>query len=110
VVFEVDTTGHETVLYTFTGLGDGGYPASGVIGDSAGNLYGTASEGGAGGAGVVFKITPGAAAQPSSADSPVPPQGPPPQGLPFPKGPPFPRRPFPPPPSKGPLPIPSKGM
>jgi uncharacterized repeat protein (TIGR03803 family) len=99
VVFEVDTTGHETVLYTFAGSAGGGRPKSGVIRDSAGNLYGTTLLGGAAGAGVVFKITPGAAAQPAAADPPAPPQGPP-----------FLRRPLPPPPSKGPVSIPSKGM
>jgi uncharacterized repeat protein (TIGR03803 family) len=68
VVFEVDPTGHETVLYTFTGGSDGDVPEAGVIRDAAGNLYGTTVGGGAAGAGVVFKVTPGAAsAQPSSA-------------------------------------------
>jgi uncharacterized repeat protein (TIGR03803 family) len=55
VVFKVDTSGHETVLYTFTGGNDGGNP-NGVMRDSAGNLYGTTSNGGASGAGVVFKV------------------------------------------------------
>ena len=35
VVFKVDPSGHETVLYTFTGGNDGGYPPHGVIRDSA---------------------------------------------------------------------------
>jgi len=57
VVFKVDTSGHETVLYTFTGGTDGGNPAAGVIRDSLGNLYGTTSAGGsASSAGVVFKV------------------------------------------------------
>ena len=43
VVFKVDTAGHETVLYSFTGETDGGNPPAGVIPDSAGNLYGTAA-------------------------------------------------------------------
>jgi uncharacterized repeat protein (TIGR03803 family) len=55
VVFKVDSSGHETVLYTFTGGADGAYP-NGVIRDSAGNLYGTANGGGASGAGVVYKL------------------------------------------------------
>jgi uncharacterized repeat protein (TIGR03803 family) len=46
VVFKVDTSGNETVLYTFTGGADGAVPESGVIRDSAGNLYGTTSGGG----------------------------------------------------------------
>ena len=56
VVFKVDTSGHETVLYTFTGGADGGYPNAAVIRDSAGNLYGTAEFGGTAGVGVVFKV------------------------------------------------------
>jgi uncharacterized repeat protein (TIGR03803 family) len=57
VVYELAATGRETVLYTFTGGTDGGNPAGGLIRDSAGNLYGTASDGGAGyGAGVVYKV------------------------------------------------------
>jgi uncharacterized repeat protein (TIGR03803 family) len=56
VVFKVDTSGNETVLYSFTGGSDGGYPLAGVIRDSKGNLYGTTNGGGASGAGVVFKV------------------------------------------------------
>jgi uncharacterized repeat protein (TIGR03803 family) len=33
----------ETVLYSFSNLGDGGYPLSGLIFDQSGNLYGTTS-------------------------------------------------------------------
>ncbi len=59
VVFMVDKAGQETVLYTFTGGAEGGYPVAGVIRDGAGNLYGTASGGGgASGTGVVFKLVP----------------------------------------------------
>lgn len=36
----------ETVLYAFSGGNDGAYPQSGLIFDSSGNLYGTASAGG----------------------------------------------------------------
>jgi uncharacterized repeat protein (TIGR03803 family) len=56
VVFKLDTAGRETVLYSFTGGADGGHPFAGVIQDSAGNLYGTASQGGTAGAGVVYKL------------------------------------------------------
>jgi uncharacterized repeat protein (TIGR03803 family) len=56
VVFKVDRSGNETVLYGFTGGSDGGYPVGGVISDSTGNLYGTTNGGGASGAGVVFKV------------------------------------------------------
>jgi uncharacterized repeat protein (TIGR03803 family) len=56
-VFKVDTFGNETVLYSFTGGSDGGYPLWVVlVRDSAGNLYGTTNGGGASGAGVVFKV------------------------------------------------------
>jgi uncharacterized repeat protein (TIGR03803 family) len=55
-VFKVDTTGTETVLHSFTGGADGGYPYASVIQDNAGNLYGTANIGGASGYGVVFKV------------------------------------------------------
>jgi uncharacterized repeat protein (TIGR03803 family) len=63
VVFKLDTTGHETALYSFTGGADGGNPYAGVIRDSAGNLYGTTLYGGSSncqpyGCGVVFKVDP----------------------------------------------------
>jgi uncharacterized repeat protein (TIGR03803 family) len=47
----------ETVLYRFTG-GDGANPYAGLISDASGVLYGTASGGGAGNSGTVFKLTP----------------------------------------------------
>ena len=56
VVFKIDSSGHQTVLYSFANGIDGGFPEDGLIRDSAGNLYGTASTGGASGAGVVFKL------------------------------------------------------
>jgi uncharacterized repeat protein (TIGR03803 family) len=58
VVFKVDPSGHETVLYSFTGGADGGNGAGGLVRDSAGNLYGITNVGGASGAGVVFKVDP----------------------------------------------------
>ena len=59
VVFKVDKTGKETVLHSFAGNGtDGGNSSAGLIFDEQGNLYGTASAGGTGNAGTVFKITP----------------------------------------------------
>ena len=53
----------ETILYRFTGLADGAYPAGALVFDQAGNIYGTAGAGGNcvpsdGGCGVVFKLTP----------------------------------------------------
>jgi len=65
VVFKLDPSGNETVLHTFTGRADGGFPSSGVIRDAAGNLYGEAALGGTAttsacsntiGCGVVFKL------------------------------------------------------
>ena len=46
------------LLYEFTGTIDGAGPSDGVILDRNGNLYGTASEAGAGGYGIVFELTP----------------------------------------------------
>jgi uncharacterized repeat protein (TIGR03803 family) len=49
----------ETVLYSFKGGADGSSPISTLVADSAGNLYGTTSDGGGGcGCGVIFKMTP----------------------------------------------------
>jgi uncharacterized repeat protein (TIGR03803 family) len=56
VVFKVDTEGQENLLYSFTGGADGGVPEASVIGDGAGNLYGTTNSGGASNAGVVFRL------------------------------------------------------
>jgi uncharacterized repeat protein (TIGR03803 family) len=56
VVYEIGASGRRTVLHTFTGGADGGYPG-GVILDSAGVLYGAAG-GGASGSGVVFRLDP----------------------------------------------------
>jgi uncharacterized repeat protein (TIGR03803 family) len=53
-VFKLDSTGQFTVLHTFTGGVDGGYPGDLIL-DSAGNLYGTAWYGPSGG-GVVYEI------------------------------------------------------
>lgn len=55
----------ETVLYSFCQRAycpDGSNPASGVMFDSAGNLYGTTNGGGSFGAGTVFELSPSAQA------------------------------------------------
>ena len=63
VVYKLDAQGKQTVLYTFTGGADGGFPGS-VIRDDEGNLYGTAGNGGnlsdcnGSGCGVVYKLDP----------------------------------------------------
>jgi uncharacterized repeat protein (TIGR03803 family) len=46
VVYKLDTSGKETVLYSFKGKSDGAFPAALLVMDKAGNLYGTASLGG----------------------------------------------------------------
>ena len=56
VVFKVTPAGLETVLHTFTSAPDGDAPYAGLILDSAGNLYGTTSGGGAFDWGTIFKI------------------------------------------------------
>jgi uncharacterized repeat protein (TIGR03803 family) len=57
VVFKVTAAGQETVEYSFTGGADGEYPNGGLVQDAAGNLYGTANQGGAYNYGTIFKIT-----------------------------------------------------
>src|SRR5208283_4537204 len=55
------TTGRLDVLWVFGDGSDGGNPEAGLILADDGNLYGTTSTGGNGGAGTVFKITKGGA-------------------------------------------------
>jgi uncharacterized repeat protein (TIGR03803 family) len=55
VVFKVDPSGNQTVLYSFRGGADGSWP-NGLVRDPDGNLYGTTNYGGASGAGVLFKL------------------------------------------------------
>jgi uncharacterized repeat protein (TIGR03803 family) len=68
-VFKVDPSGNESVFYSFAGLPDGSEPATGLIRDAAGNLYGTTLLGGTAaycaspqknlaGCGTVFKLDP----------------------------------------------------
>jgi uncharacterized repeat protein (TIGR03803 family) len=61
-VFELnpnlDGTWTESVLYSFTGGGDGQWPRGGLIFDASGTLYGTTFIGGAYGWGVVFRLAP----------------------------------------------------
>ncbi len=62
VVFQLTSSSGgwtESVIYSFTGGTDGGTPYGGLVVDSAGNLYGTTSAGGASGQGTVFELTPG---------------------------------------------------
>jgi uncharacterized repeat protein (TIGR03803 family) len=59
-VFKMNSTGKVgvTVLHSFGSGSDGAEPMSGLIMDSAGNLYGTTPVGGLHGFGTVFKLTP----------------------------------------------------
>jgi uncharacterized repeat protein (TIGR03803 family) len=64
IVFKLDSSGHETLLHSFTGGDDGGVPKAGLVRDAAGNLFGSTYYGGSPacndgtgvGCGVVFKI------------------------------------------------------
>ena len=61
VVYQLTPTGPDWILtsiYKFQNNGDGAIPASGLIFDAAGNLYGATTEGGQLGGGVVFELTP----------------------------------------------------
>lgn len=63
VVFELTppttgTTWTETVLWNFANTPDAANPVNGLIWDSEGNFYGTAYNGGAGGYGAVFELSP----------------------------------------------------
>ena len=61
-VFKLDSAGHETILYNFSGVPDGANPLGALIRDAAGNLYGTTNFGGSaacgegGGCGVIYKV------------------------------------------------------
>ena len=60
-VFEITPSGTLTTLYTFcsqSNCTDGQYPVAGLVQGTDGNFYGTTGNGGAGGDGTVFKITP----------------------------------------------------
>jgi uncharacterized repeat protein (TIGR03803 family) len=54
-VFELSGK-NETVLYSFAGGSDGAHPIAGLAEDTAGNLYGTTSQGGTSGNGTVFEL------------------------------------------------------
>lgn len=61
-VFEVDANGKESILHAFT-ITDGAFPSAGLVEDTAGNLFGTAYQGGLQncmfsvlGCGTVFKV------------------------------------------------------
>ena len=57
-IFKISSDGAETVLYRFSPDANGRAPSpmTGVIGDDAGNLYGTETFGGSQGYGTIFKL------------------------------------------------------
>lgn len=55
-VFKVSSTGQKTVLHSFGGAVDGKTPQTGVVRDTAGNLYGVTPYGGKYGRGVVYRL------------------------------------------------------
>src|SRR5271165_1464902 len=60
-VYELSPAGNgwtEKVLYSFQGGSDGSSPIAGLIFDQAGNLYGATENGGSGGGGTAFELTP----------------------------------------------------
>jgi uncharacterized repeat protein (TIGR03803 family) len=56
-VFKLEASGTETVLYSFSGIPDGAYPQAQLVRTSAGDLYGTTTEGGSSNNGTVFELT-----------------------------------------------------
>lgn len=55
-IFRVDTKGKETVLHSFNGTTDGAHPSAGLTLDPAGNLCGTANQGGTQQEGTIFRL------------------------------------------------------
>jgi uncharacterized repeat protein (TIGR03803 family) len=56
-VFRITSGGTLTTLYSFLNSDDGSTPQGGLVQATDGNLYGTTSVGGIGGAGTIFSIT-----------------------------------------------------
>ena len=57
-VFKIDSTGKETILFTFNLPVSGSSPDTPLIQDQAGDLYGVVQEGGPGNGGLVYKLSP----------------------------------------------------
>jgi len=57
-IFKVDSTGKESVIYSFNANQGGAYPFGGLIADQSGNLYGTAQIGGQYNSGTVYRLNP----------------------------------------------------
>lgn len=54
-IFKIDSTGKETVLFSFTGGNGGQFPIGSLVRDSASNFYGAAS-GGTSNGGAIFRL------------------------------------------------------
>lgn len=64
-IFELVPSGSswtETILHNFEDADDGAVPYGGLISDASGNFYGSATEGGTGGGGTIYELTPDAGA------------------------------------------------
>ncbi len=57
-MFEITSTGNETILYSFQGMPDGNLPLASLFMDETGNLYGTTEYGGINKSGTVFQFVP----------------------------------------------------
>ncbi len=55
-VYRTDSQGNLVTVYSFSGAGDGAYPAGGLLQASDGNFYGTTRGGGANNLGTTFKL------------------------------------------------------
>jgi uncharacterized repeat protein (TIGR03803 family) len=60
-VFSITPTGALRTLHSFSAWGDGANPGTGLVQGTDGSFYGTTTQGGTGGSGTVFKITPSGA-------------------------------------------------
>jgi uncharacterized repeat protein (TIGR03803 family) len=58
VVYKISADGSYSILHSFDGVHDGSYPDSDLIFDPAKNLYGTTDQGGAGGYGTLYRLSP----------------------------------------------------
>jgi uncharacterized repeat protein (TIGR03803 family) len=58
LIFKIDLSGTETVLWNFGGTNDGEFPGGNLVQASDGNFYGLTSAGGTTQNGVVFRYTP----------------------------------------------------
>lgn len=57
-IFKLDPDSNGSLVYTFSGAGDGGNPIANLFLDANGNLYGTTQAGGSYNQGLVFEISP----------------------------------------------------